>query len=63
MNRVRYELANIYLAEAKTSDRGIALLQAVAEVGGQHESDSHCLIALHFLKTKDLETAEKHVQK
>ncbi len=63
LNRVRYELANIYLAEAKDSDRGIALLQAVTEAGGQHESDSHYLIARHFLKIKDLETAEKHVQK
>ena len=62
LNRVRYELANIYLTEAKDNDRGIALLQDVTEAGGQHKSDSHYLIAQHFLKIKDLETAEKHVQ-
>ncbi len=63
LNSVRYELANIYLADAKDRDRGIALLQAVVQTGGLHESDSHYLIALYFLKIKDLESAEKHVQK
>ncbi len=62
LNRVRYELANIYLTEVKDNDRGIALLLDVAEAGGQYKSDSHYLIAQHFLKIKDLETAEKHVQ-
>ena len=62
LNRVRYELANIYLMEVKDNDRGIALLQEVAEAGGQYKSDSHYFIAQHFLKIKDLETAEKHVQ-
>ena len=63
LNRVRYELANIYLTEVKDHDRGIALLQDVTEAGGQHESDSHYLIAQHLLEIKDLETAEIHVQK
>ena len=63
LNRVRYELANIYLSEEKDNDRGMALLQDVTEAGGQHESDSHYLIAQHLLKAKDLETAEIHVQK
>ena len=63
LNRVRYELANIYLSEEKDNDRGMALLQDVTEAGGQHESDSHYLIAQHLLKAKDLETAERHVQK
>ena len=63
LNRVRYELANIYLTEGKEDDRGIKLLQDVTESGGEHESDSHYLIAQHLLKTKDLETAETHVQK
>ena len=63
LNRVRYELANIYLSEEKDNDRGMALLQDVTEAGGQHESDSHYLIAQHLLKAKNLETAEIHVQK
>ncbi|MBT3881258.1 MAG: hypothetical protein HON76_16525 [Candidatus Scalindua sp.] len=62
LNRVRYELANIYLAEAKDYDRGIALLKDVAEAGGQYGSDSHYLIAQYLLENKDLETAEIHVQ-
>ena len=41
----------------------MALLQDVTEAGGQHESDSHYLIAQHLLKAKNLETAEIHVQK
>ncbi|MFQ5687519.1 MAG: hypothetical protein ACE5GV_12765 [Candidatus Scalindua sp.] len=63
LNRVRYELANIYLTEIKDDDRGIKLLQDVTEAGGQYESDSHYLIAQHLLEIKDLETAERHVQK
>ena len=63
LNRVRYELANIYLTEIKDDDRGIKLLQDVTEAGGEYESDSHYLIAQHLLKIKDLDTAEKHVQK
>ncbi|MGR3294524.1 MAG: hypothetical protein ACUZ9M_10990, partial [Candidatus Scalindua sp.] len=62
LNRVRYELANIYLTEVKDNDRGIALLQDVTEAGGQYKSDSHYLIAQHFLEIKELETAEIHVQ-
>ena len=62
LNHVRYELANIYLTEVKDNDRGIALLQDVADAGGQYKGDSHYFIAQHFLKIKDLETAEKHVQ-
>ena len=38
-------------------------LQDVTEAGGEYESDSHYLIAQHLLKIKDLDTAEKHVQK
>jgi len=34
----------------------------VADAGGQYKGDSHYFIAQHFLKIKDLETAEKHVQ-
>ncbi len=63
LNRVRYELANIYLTEVKDNDRGIALLRDVTEAGGQYESDAHYLIAQYSLKTKDLEIAEIHVQK
>ena len=63
LNRVRYELANIYLTETKDDDLGIKLLQDVTEAGGEYESDSHYLIAQHLLETRDLETAEKHVQK
>ncbi|MBS1258233.1 MAG: hypothetical protein MAG551_01286 [Candidatus Scalindua arabica] len=63
MNRVRYELANIYLTEIKDDDRGIKLLQDVTEAGGEYESDSHYLIARHLLEIKDIDTAEKHVQK
>ncbi len=62
LNRVRYELANIYLTEVKDNDRGITLLQDVVEAGGQYKSDSHYFIALHLLKIKDLETTERHVQ-
>ncbi len=62
LNRVRYDLANIYLTEVKDYDRGIALLRDVTEAGGQYASDSHYLIAQHLLETKDLETAEIHIQ-
>ncbi len=63
LNRVRYELANIYLTEINDDDRGVKLLQDVAETGGEYESDSHYLIAQYLLKIKDFDTAEKHVQK
>ncbi|MGR3304273.1 MAG: hypothetical protein ACUZ8I_17480 [Candidatus Scalindua sp.] len=63
LNRVRYELGNIYLTEVKDDDRGIKLLQDVTEAGGQYESDSHYLIAQHLLEIKDIDTAERHVQK
>lgn len=63
LNRVRYELGNIYLTEVKDGERGIKLLQDVTEAGGEYESDSHYLIARHLLEIKDIDTAEKHVQK
>lgn len=62
LNRVRYELANIYLSKEKDKDRGIAHLQGIIETGGQYVNDSHYHIALHLIKDKDLGTAETHVQ-
>ena len=63
LNRIRYELADIYLAEGRDNDRGIRLLQDVTECGGQYGNDSHYYLAHHLLKIKDLATAETHVQK
>jgi len=63
LNRVRSELAEMYMDEATNTGRAVALLEEVIQSGGQHEIDSRYRIALHQLKTKDLDSAEMHVQK
>lgn len=63
LNRVRFQLAEMYMDEARDTDRAMGLLDEVIQSGGQYEIDSRYRIALHLLKTKDLDSAEMHVQK
>ena len=63
LNRVRFELAQMYMDEGKDTDRAVGFLEEVIQSGGQYETDSRYRIALHLLKSKDLDSAEIHVQK
>lgn len=63
LNRVRFELAQLYMDEGRNTDRAIGLLGEVIQSGGQYEIDSRYRIALHLLKSRDLDSAEMHVQK
>ncbi|MFH1242018.1 MAG: tetratricopeptide repeat protein [Pseudomonadota bacterium] len=62
-NRVRFELAQIYLDKGKDTERAMDLFEEVIQSGGQYAIDSRYQIALHLLKNKDLDSAEVHVQR
>lgn len=63
LNRIRFELAKMYMDEEKDTDRAMALLEEVIQSGGPYENDSLYMIALGLLRAKDLEAAETYVQK
>jgi len=63
LNRIRCELAEIYLDQKREPDRALALLEEVVQSGGSYESRARYGLAIHLIKARKLETAERHVQK
>lgn len=63
LNRIRCELADIYMDQKREDGRAQALLEEVVQSGGSYENHARYSLAMHMLKEKKLETAEMHVQK
>ena len=63
LNRIRCELAEIYLDQKREPDRALALLEEVVQSGGSYESRARYDLAVHLIRVRKLEAAEKHVQK